>query len=106
MKRLTKQMESGEWIADCKREDAIAKLAEYESAEEEGRFLVLPCKVYDDLFIPNFETNGVDRHRVKAIHVSESGKPILVLESFIVFPESIGKYVFLTEEEAQEAMEV
>ena len=39
MTRLTKQMDSGEWIADCKREDAIAKLAEYENAEERGCFV-------------------------------------------------------------------
>ena len=100
-KRLTKRMDSGEWIADCKRQLAIDKLAEYENAEERDCFVKLPCKVGSYLYIPNFETGEVDSHRVKAIHISDSGHTSIILYHRIYFAESVGKYIFLTEEEAR-----
>lgn len=40
-----------EWMySDTKEADAIQKLAAYEDAEEDGRLIVLPCKVGDIVY--------------------------------------------------------
>ena len=60
--RLTEKSENGFYIVDKHKASmfmynkyfagqAINKLAEYENAEEEGRLVVLPCKVGDVVYV-------------------------------------------------------
>ena len=71
--------------------EAIDKLAEYETAEEEGRLVVLPCKVGTRVYeIYQFCGCGaweIEEHKIK-------------LEDL----DKIGKTVFLTEEEAEKEL--
>lgn len=70
----------------------IDKLAEYETAEEEGRLVVLPCKVGEEIY---------------AIYTGSTGKnPTIMRTSFDygLIPY-FGKSVFLSYEEAEKALE-
>ena len=71
--------------------EAIDKLSEYETAEEEGRLVVLPCKVGTRVYeIYQFCGCGaweIEEHKIK-------------LEDL----DKIGKTVFLTREEAEKAL--
>ena len=45
---------------------ALVKYAEYTKAEEEGRLVVLPCKVRDTVYKANRASNRVATHKVRA----------------------------------------
>ena len=60
-------------------EERFLKLAAYEDAEEQGRLVVLPCKVGDTVYIPYVEERGFS------------------IRDYL----DIGKTVFLTREEAE-----
>ena len=72
-------------------QDIIDKLAEYETAEEEGRLVVFPCKVGTRVYeIYQFCGCGaweIEEHKIK-------------LEDL----DKIGKTVFSTREEAEKAL--
>ncbi|MBQ7491213.1 MAG: hypothetical protein IJT76_01235 [Clostridia bacterium] len=63
----------------CTEQEAINRLAAYEDAEEQGRLVVLPCKVGDTVYIPYVEERGFS------------------IRDYL----DIGKTVFLTREEAE-----
>ena len=71
-------------------EKAKEKLAEYETAEEEGRLVVLPCRVgtrvYEIYQFCGYGAWEIEEHKIK-------------LEDL----DKIGKTVFLTREEAEKA---
>ena len=73
-------------------QDIIDKLAEYETAEEDGRLVVLPCKIGTRVYeIYQFCGCGaweIEEHKIK-------------LEDL----DKIGKTVFPTREEAEKALE-
>ena len=75
-----------DWKNDC-----VKKLEEYETAEDEGRLVVLPCKVGTRVYeIYQFCGCGaweIEEHKIK-------------LEDL----DKIGKTVFITEEEAEKAL--
>ena len=91
-------------------ESAKEKLAEYETAEEEGRLVVLPCKVGDVLYKPT--RSFVSEYKVRFIEVSSCNCLFLhtsvvkgINDSGETFKEDdIGKTVFLTKEEAEKAL--
>ena len=70
---------------------AIQKLGEYETADEEGRLVVLPCKVgirvYEIYQFCGYGAWEIEEHKIK-------------LEDL----DKIGKTVFLTREEAEKAL--
>lgn len=82
--------------------DALNRLAEYEDMEEQGLLVRLPCK----LGIPVYclMGDGVYSETVEQICVSDMG---FYLETEnIGFDESdFGKYIFLTREAAERALE-
>ncbi len=88
----------------------VEKLAEYENAEEEGRLVVLPCKVGDVLYKPT--RSFVSEYKVRFIEVSSCNCLFLhtsvvkgINDSGETFKEDdIGKTVFLTKEEAEKAL--
>ena len=88
---------SGEENFDDQNEDycgaAIDKLAEYENAEEQGRLVILPCKVGETIFIigSKYRSGKVDKWiNTGRFRLSDI--------------EKLGKTVFLTHEEAEEAL--
>ena len=69
--------------------EAIDKLSEYETAEEEGRLVVLPCKVGDAVHVLRQSWNGWNIDKKKFTY-GMIGK--------------FGKTVFLAREEAEKAL--
>lgn len=104
--------------------DCMKKLEKYETAEEEGRLVVLPCKNWMDIVFGEQELfYGIDMDytenpiREITVHNEErftwyDGWKTVVLKGMdengldLEFaPEEIGKTVFLTREEAEKALE-
>ena len=104
-------------------QDIIDKLAEYETAEEEGRLVALPCKNWMDIVFGEQELfYGIDMDytenpiREITVHNEErftwyDGWKTVVLKGvdengldWEFTPEEIGKTVFLTREEAEKAL--
>ena len=102
----------------------MKKLAKYETAEEEGRLVVLPCKNWLDIVFGEQELfYGIDMDYIEkpireiTVHNEErftwyDGWKTLVLKGvdengldWEFAPEEIGKTVFLTYEEAEKALE-
>ena len=91
----------------------LEKLAEYENAEEEGRLKVLPCEVGDIIFC--IVRPGIIRQfKVLSIEIYEYGAILELLYAGnvgkyrfwrIYMPsDDFGKKLFLTSEEAEEAL--
>ena len=99
------------------------RLRKYETAEEEGRLVVLPCKNWLDIVFGEQELfYGIDMDYIEkpireiTVHNEErftwyDGWKTLVLEGvdengldWEFAPEEIGKTVFLTYEEAEKAL--
>ena len=78
----------------CPISKAIDKLAEYEQAEEDGLLIRLPCKVGDTAYTFNVIENKVEEINVDTL-------------AFIMFISefgALGKTVFLTKAEAEQAL--
>ena len=83
--------EDGRWESDEYKGKAVDKLAEYEDLEEQGKLLKLPCKIGQRVYmIYQFCGEGaweIEEHKI-------------ILEDL----ENIGKTVFLTRQEAEQAL--
>lgn len=80
--------------------ECMKKLSEYENAEEEGKLVVLPCKigtpVYEVLYTLNYGEIGDKAKR----------QYFIVQQSFCYGDiHKLGKTIFLTRKEAQKALE-
>ena len=98
-------------------EKAFYKLAEYENAEEEGRLVVLPCKVGDTVY-QLFVTDIIDKKIIYKIFQSKVTRIIIdrfrTIFSFETLDEnkykseltmeSFGETVFLTREETDKTL--
>lgn len=89
----------------------IDKLSEYETAEEEGRLVVLPCKVGDIVhFIDDIDGVYERTAVVTGIEIDVWGVHIVIPddETASVFsyyePEEFGETIFLTKEAAEAAL--
>lgn len=120
MERLTKRDFKGRVVLkDSNGWDAVEKLAAYEDAEEEGRLLVLPCKLDDPLYITepriyNYVMHdGVQKGVCKAYKMDERYGWVVYVDLEEGEPHTLyfykfsdfGKTVFLTREEAEAALE-
>ena len=98
-------------------QDIIDKLAEYETAEDEGRLVVLPCKVGQEMFFPDI-IKGIIPLLVSEIWVQESDIKITVKyngddDDFkywrtrfsVLNPDEIGRKFFFGRGEAEKALE-
>lgn len=97
-----------EWKNDC-----IKKLAEYETAEEEGKLLIFPVALGDKVYVIDKYVNSGEwnlsnyEHIVTDILLNRNRGPLFRTtnrggtEKF----ENFGKTVFLTREEAEKALE-
>ena len=117
MERLTKKDSYGHWYTNERVYDRfptsepyphafdgkpIDRLAYYEDLEEQGRLVVLPCKVGDAVF-----RNGVltcQKETVVVIGVDDEG--IYIGTTCGTYKkQNIGKTVFLSREEAKAALQ-
>ena len=73
-------------------------------AEAEGRLLVLPCKVGDVLWDTESLTESPSRHIVLAFDVLKSLNMVHLSGGQYLPVSEIGKTVFPTREEAEEAL--
>ena len=90
----------------------LAHISELANAENEGRLVVLPCKVGDTLYyFPRYYAkSGYDPEPVEVTEVNYFSGAIVVKcymdpDSWIeIIPGDFGKTVFLTREEAEAAL--
>ena len=88
----------------------VEKLAEYETAEEEGRLVVLPCKVGDAVYvIDEAEFLSIRKTTIEGITIDKSGISFMIPTKktnmlFGYYIPDFGKTVFLTREEAEKAL--
>lgn len=102
--------------SNCKVEcgaidDCLNKLAEYETAEEEGRLVVLPCKVGETLFC--FSRGKIYPFKVRCIRIYEERTEIelwyagdeenLKFWHITIAEQDIGYKFFFIREEAEKA---
>lgn len=108
MERLT-EWRNGHGAIVNNRENYIDKLARYEDAEEQGRLIVLPCKVGDTIYRVSRERDEVWEWEIIEIRIL-SGifcDPISFVDDSDneFFQPDIGNTVFLSREEAEKALE-
>lgn len=91
----------------------IERLAYYEDMEEQGRLLIIPCEVGDTLYdiyeaVNNkgFEDGVIKELKVSEIHINldKRNRPWLIISNYMFAFEDFGKTVFLSKEEAEEAL--
>ena len=96
--------------------DAIDKLAAYEDAEEQGRLVILPCKVGDTVFYCSRKERQALALKCEGyLHTGVAWKvrctdiiPSWIgnqKRHFYLMANSFGKTVFLTREEAEAALD-
>lgn len=103
--------ECSQGTANCKTvREMVKKLADYEDAEEQGLLLRLPVKIGEKLFtvekffntakstIYEYTFDGIEKDGLRLMYKGRK-------EDVCVFDiEEIGKTVFLTKEEAEQAL--
>jgi hypothetical protein len=95
----------------CVLKELFEKLKEYEDAEEQGLLVKLPCKVGDMLYEPT-NRKTISTYRIKAIRIELFGIFVEweIVDGFVyrnisgVEIGEIGKTVFLTKSEAEQAL--
>ena len=88
---------------NCKTiDDVIDKLAEYEDLEEQGRLVILPCKVGDTLYrlVPNPYREYVEI-KIAQFVINKNGIYFMTDKGVSWSADKIGKTVFLTKSEAE-----
>ena len=93
-------------------QDIIDKLAKYETAAEEGRLVVLPCKVGDILFC--FSRGEIYPFKVRCIRIYEERAEIelwyagdeenIKFWHITIAEQDIGNKFFFAKEEAEKAL--
>ena len=87
-------------------QDIIEKLAYYEDLEEQGKLLVLPCKVGEAVYL--IEDYEIWKYKSPYEYMEirkENGEYIFCIDSMDFRKEDFGKTVFLTKAEAEKALE-
>ena len=118
--RLINKGTNGEfWVSDTdytrskgKLPAVMEKLYKYETAEEEGRLVVLPCKVGDTLFC--FSRGKIYPFKVRCIRIYEERAEIelwyagdeenLKFWHITIAEQDIGNKFFFAKEEAEKAL--
>lgn len=114
MERLTRRDITGiPFCQDAGYLDMLNKLAAYEDAEEQGRLVVLPCKVGDIVYkvvgpcLPSFGTCPYDGgYGTYRCGPPNRCKPYIEKMKFsITMMPHFGRIYFKTKEEAEKALE-
>lgn len=88
----------------CKTK-AYYKLQEYEDLEEQGRLVILPCKVGDTLYrlVPNLYREYVEI-KIAQFVINKNGIYFITDKGVSWSADKIGKTVFLTKSEAEQKL--
>lgn len=79
------------------------KVVKLLQADQEGRLVVLPCRQMDNVWV--IKNNVVEKHLVGRVTVTRSSGIVLHLYGHgYALEKDIGKTIFLTKEEAEEAL--
>ena len=91
--------------------EMVKKLSEYETAEEEGRLVVLPCKVGDTVYVIEnkyievFEVNEIElKHKVFGDVTYYLEKPSRRGCLYKYYDSELGDKWFIAREEAEKAL--
>ena len=113
MKRFTIRNSDGSVSqpTELKWAEALERLADYEDAEEQGRLVMLPCKVGDTVYvtIPSISGNDAWIAKGKVSRFGYLGESLTCNVNYQHFGLCVmcgwfGKDVFLTREEAEKAL--
>lgn len=88
--------------SDINLERILDKLGKYEDEEEQGLLLKLPCKVGDTLYFPYID--DIVHENVISEEVAEIGLYYRVRGGDLSSCSELGKIIFFTREEAEEAL--
>ena len=96
----------------CTKQDLIDRLAYYEDLEEQGRLIVLPCKVGDTVYTHEQRYNSygdvrnfVEKKEVVAIRLESDGLWVIVNDGDgFAWHRANGMSLFLTREAAEAAL--
>lgn len=114
--RLTQRNSDGSvGISECRYynyndfQKIAGKLAYYEDLEEQGKLILLPCKVGDVVYSIqglNGKPEQCEPYTVTDITIYEYTITIHITDEWLfcrnIYPDDIGKTVFLTKEEAEQ----
>ena len=103
--------------ANARIKELEAELKQYRQAEQEGRLVILPCKVGDtvyhrsgqhtiddiQLFYPR-QNGHVPEERIGKLQIRLGSLNYAGLQTFATYADEIGKTVFLSREEAEKAI--
>lgn len=81
--------------------NVLKRLAYYEDLEEQGLLLKLPCKVGDVVWV--IKNKEIYLHEIVSIENTKSGVYFISRRPFCTL-DDFGKTVFLTHDEAEEAL--
>ena len=91
--------------AQCTIQHCFDKLAAYEDAEEKGLLHKFPCKVGEYVYFQNVFNEDIERAEVIELHIGKFTKGISIYNTKLgivkISINEIGKYAFLTKEEAE-----
>lgn len=81
------------------------KLGKYEDLEEQGRLVILPCKVGDTLYrlVPNLYREYVEI-KIAQFVINKNGIYFITDKGVSWSVDKIGKTVFLTKSEAEQKL--
>lgn len=85
----------------------LMRLRELAVADQEGRVIVLPCKVGDRVYIPDIESKTVANVRVQGISITPKSRVVLHFGGYPVesaWGDRCGIDWFITIEEAEKAL--
>lgn len=103
MERLTEYHNGVAVIRDkSKHKEAMEKLARYEELEEQGLLLKLPCKVWDTIYLLDYEERKMDEATVDEIMVDSEG--LFINTDYANYLHTKLDYVFLTKAEAEKVL--
>ena len=88
----------------CAINQCFNKLGEYETLEEQGKLLKLPCAVGDKIYLPNEYVGKVIDFEIIEICVFKEEIMFIDDSENEYFISDFGKSVFLTKEEAEAAL--
>lgn len=105
MERLTTSINGNVCYRDkiCTLEDVLEKLYELENKQEQGLLMELPCKVGDKVYI--IIGKDISEQKIVGYKISSiDGYEAYTLRKIIALTD-FGETVFLTKEEAEQALE-
>lgn len=115
MERLTRRSANGTGVYatpsgepvkwEDNRHNVLQKLADYEDLEEQGRLVILPCKVGDTLYrlVPNLYREYVEI-KIAQFVINKNGIYFITDKGVSWSADKIGKTVFLSKSEAEQKL--